>query len=66
MWIIVFITAASAVRQILAHLGEATSPPRPMPARGPPRWEIQDAGPGEFDLQTQPAPDTEFDQRIAG
>jgi hypothetical protein len=35
------------------------------PARGPPLWEMQDAGQDEFDLQAQPAPDYEFDQRIA-
>ena len=67
---------ASAVRQILAHLGEATSPPPLAPARGPPLWEMPlwempDAEPGasgpwasQFDPQAQPAPDYEFDQRI--
>jgi hypothetical protein len=35
MRIIAFITEAPAVRQILAHLGEPTSPPRLAPARGP-------------------------------
>ncbi len=65
MRIIAFITEAVVVRDILAHLGEATSPPRLMPARGPPLWEMQGAGPGEFDRQAQPAPDYEFDQRIA-
>jgi hypothetical protein len=53
------------VRQILARLGEPTSPPRLAPARGPPLWEIADAGQGGFDPQAQPAPDYEFDQRIA-
>jgi hypothetical protein len=53
------------VRDILAHLGEATSPPRLMPARGPPLWEMPDAGQAEFDPQAQPAPDYEFDQRNA-
>jgi hypothetical protein len=65
MRIIAFITEAVAVRDILAHLGEATSPPRMVPARGPPLWEMQDAGRNEFDLQAQLAPDYEFDQRIA-
>jgi hypothetical protein len=32
------------VRDILAHLGEATSPARLMPARDPPLWELPDAG----------------------
>ena len=53
------------MRQILAHLGEPTSPPRLAPARGPPLWEMPDAGQRGFDPQAQPAPDYEFDQRIA-
>jgi hypothetical protein len=53
------------VREILIHLGEATSPPRIAPARGPPLWEMADAGQGEFYPQAQPAPDFEIDQRIA-
>jgi hypothetical protein len=65
MRIIAFITEAPAVRQILAHLGEPTSPPRLAPARGPPLWEIPVAGQGGFDPQAQPVPDYEFDQRIA-
>ena len=69
MRIIAFITEAPAVRQILAHLGEATSPPRLAPARGPPLWEMplgRCRMPGQrgFDPQAQPAPDYEFDQRI--
>ena len=39
--------------------------PRLMPARGPPLWEMLDAGPGEYDPQAQPVPDYEFDKRIA-
>ncbi|MCM8614066.1 transposase [Accumulibacter sp.] len=65
MKIIAFITEGPAIGQILGHLGEPTSPPRLMPARGPPLWEMQDNAPGEIDLQAQPAPDYEFDQRIA-
>jgi hypothetical protein len=65
MRIIDFITEAVTVRDILAHLGEATSPTRMAPARGPPLWEMADAGRDEFDRQAQPAPDYEFDQRIA-
>ena len=65
MRIIAFITEAPAARQIVAQLGEATSPPRIAPARGPPLREMADARQGEFDPQAQPAPDFEFDQRIA-
>jgi hypothetical protein len=65
MRIIAFITDACAVREILTHLGEPTSPPRLMRARAPPLWERQGATMGEDDPQAQPAPEYEFDQRIA-
>jgi hypothetical protein len=65
MRIIGFINEATAMREILAPLGEPTSPPCLAPARGPPLWEMVDAGQGGFDPQAQPAPDYEFDQRIA-
>jgi hypothetical protein len=63
--IIAFVSEAVVVRDILAHLGEATSPPRLMPARGPPLREMPDAGQNEYDRQAHLAPDYEFDQRIA-
>jgi hypothetical protein len=53
-----------AVCEILAHLREATSPPRIAPARGLPLWEMADAGQGGFDPPAQPAPDYQFDQSI--
>ncbi len=65
MRLIAFITDAVTVREILLSLGEATSPPRPAPARGPPLWEMADAARGDFDPQAQPLPDYEFDQRVA-
>lgn len=74
MKIIDFITEGAVIREILGHLGEPTSPPRLMPARGPPLWEMQDSGSDTLDPQAQPAPDyaaqqipfwDEFDQRIA-
>ena len=65
MKIIAFINEAVAIREILGHLGEPTSPPRLLPARGPPLWEMQGSEIGEIDAQAQPAPDYEFDQRIA-
>jgi hypothetical protein len=65
MRIIAFVTEAVAVQKILAHLGEETSPPRLAKARGPPLWEMQDTASVEFDPQTQPEPDYEFDQRVA-
>ena len=43
MRLIAFINDASAVRQILDHLGEATRPPRIAPARRPPLGEAATA-----------------------
>ncbi len=65
MRIIAFIIEAVVIREILGHLGESTSPPRLLPARGPPLWEMAGIEPGEIDPQAQPAPDYEFDQRVA-
>jgi len=66
MRIIAFITDGPAVRNILAHLGEPTAPPRIAPASGPPLWAATDA---EHDPAADPllqsAPAFEFDQRIA-
>jgi len=45
------------IREILGHLGEPTSPPRLLPARGPPLWEMPGTELGESDPQAQPAPD---------
>ena len=65
MRIIAFLTDAGAVRDLLTHLGEPTSPPPIAPARGPPLWEMADVDHGEFDPPAQPEPDYQFDQRIA-
>jgi hypothetical protein len=65
MRIVAFISEAPAVREILTYLGEPTSPPRMAPARGPPLWEIADAGQGQFDPNARPAPDYEFDSRAS-
>jgi hypothetical protein len=65
MKIIAFVTGGATIREILGHLGEPTSPPRLLPARGPPLWEMPGTEPSSIDPQFQPAPDYEFDQRIA-
>lgn len=65
MRLVAFVTEAAAVRDILAYLGEPIAPPRLAPARGPPLWETPGIGNGEFDPRAQPAPDYNFDQRIA-
>jgi len=65
MRIIAFLTDGPTMRDILAHLGEPTAPPRIAPARGPPLWEAVDA---EHDCAADPmlqcAPAFEFDQRL--
>jgi len=65
MRIIAFITDGPTVHDILVHLGEPITPPTLAPARGPPLWEWPPAGQREIDPQAQPAPDYEFDQRVA-
>jgi hypothetical protein len=70
MRIISFITDASAVRKILDHIGESAQPPKIAPARGPPLWEAamvsgKAGNDPQWDMSAQPAPDFEFDQRIA-
>jgi len=65
MRVIAFINDAMVVCEILAHLGEATSPPRIASAREPPLWEMANAAQGGFDPRAQPAPEYEFDHRIA-
>jgi len=64
MRIIAFINEAATVKKILEHIGEATQPPRIAPARGPPLWEAADNA-QQGDASAQPAPEFEFDQRIA-
>ena len=65
MRITAFITEGAVIREILGHLGEPKSPPRLMPARGPPLREMSGSAPDESDRQAQPMPDYESDQRIA-
>ena len=68
MRIIAFINDASTVTKILDHIGESTQPPRIAPARGPPLWEAAAEQAGNYpqwDLSAHPAPEIEFDQRIA-
>ena len=60
-----FLTEGTVIREILGYPGEPTSPPRRMPARRPPLWEMQDSGSDAIDPQVQPASDYEFDPRIA-
>lgn len=65
--IITFINEGPVIREILSYLGEPTSAPRLAPARGPPLWALPatEQVERETDPPTQPAPDYEFDQRVA-
>ena len=65
MRIIAFITGAVAIRDILSHLGEPTSPPPLLPARSPPLWAMAGVEPDEINPYAQASPAYEFDQRIA-
>ena len=67
MRIIAFIDEAATVKKILDHIGESTQPPRIASARGPPLWEAAEQAGNEpqWDASAQPAPEIEFDQRIA-
>lgn len=65
MRIIAFITDPSTIRDILLHLGKPTAPPRFVPARGPPLWDLPDARTSECGPLAQPAPEVAFDQRLA-
>jgi hypothetical protein len=59
-------TAAAPIpRPAAAPELPATAPARIAPARGPPPWDLPDAGPGGFDPHPRPAPAYQFDQRIA-
>jgi hypothetical protein len=70
MRIIAFINDAGTVNKILEHIGESTRPPRSAPSHGPPLWEMAEAAEAarndqQWDQAAQPAPEIEFDQRIA-
>jgi hypothetical protein len=65
MRIIAFITDPSTIRDILVHLGEPTAPPRIARARGPPLGGPGRCRAGHLRPEAQPAPEYEFDQRIA-
>ena len=66
MRIIAFITDGPTVRDILAHLGEPTAPPRIAPVRGPPLWEATgDAHDRAADPLLQSVPAFAFDQRLS-
>ena len=70
MRIIAFINHAGTVKKILDHIGESTQPPCIAPARGPALREAaaaaeQAENDPQRDWSARPAPEIEFDLRIA-
>lgn len=70
MRFIAVINDAGNLKKILDYIGESTQPRRIALARGPPPWEAaaaakQAENDPPWDSSTQPAPEIEFDQRIA-
>jgi hypothetical protein len=72
MRVIACITYSADIRQILAHIGAQTEPPRIAPVRGPPLWDGCDVSMGDgaevepgWDEARQPVPDVEVDQRAS-
>jgi hypothetical protein len=65
MRLIAFVTAPPAVKTILAHLGEPTTPPEVARARGPPLWEQAPEPMGNWDEAPAPVPEFVFDQRVS-
>ncbi|HND03937.1 MAG TPA: hypothetical protein PK782_17820, partial [Nitrospira sp.] len=57
--------SSDATRYILNPLGEPTSPPRLMPARGPALWDRVDAAVGQEDPPVEPVHEYECDQRVS-
>lgn len=71
MRITAYITHLADIRRLLEHIGVESEPPYITPERGPPLWDQADAQVDEgfqiepdWDLQAQPAPDYEVDQRV--
>ena len=65
MHLIAFVTEAAAVKTILWHLGEPTTPPEVARARGPPLWEQVPEPMGHRDEAPAPVPEFVFDQRVS-
>jgi hypothetical protein len=65
MRLIAFVTEPPAVKTILAHLGEPTTPPQLARARGPPLWDPAPEPMANWDAAPAPVPDFVFDQRLS-
>jgi hypothetical protein len=64
MRLIAFVTDPPAVKSILTHLGEPTTPPQVARARGPPLWEQAPEPMGAWVEAPAPVPEFVFDQRV--
>ena len=64
MRLIAFVTDAAAVKTILGHWGQPTSPPEVAPARGPPLWDQAPEPRANWDDAPAPVPAFVFDQRL--
>jgi hypothetical protein len=64
MRLIAFVTDPPALKTILGHLGEPTTPPEVARARGPPLWEQVPEPMGHWDEAPAPVPEFVFDQRL--
>ena len=65
MRLIAFVTDPPAVKSILTHLGEPTTPPQVARARGPPLWEQAPEPLANRDESPAPVPEFVFDQRVS-
>jgi hypothetical protein len=62
-----FITETPAIRQILDHIGEPSTPPPLATARGPPGWdrETTEEDPSGGLPPVDPEPDYDHDQSLS-
>jgi len=65
MRLIAFVTDPPAVKTILAHLGEPSTPPEVARARGPPLWDPAPEPMANWDEAPAPVPEFVFDQRLS-
>jgi len=64
MRLIAFVTDPLALKAILGHLGEPTTPPEVARARGPPLWDPAPEPTPRWEDAPAPVPEYVFDQRL--
>jgi hypothetical protein len=65
MRLLAFICEAAPSERILSPIGEPPQPPPIAPTRAPPAWDDDLEPLPDWDALPPPAPEIEFDQRIA-